>query len=213
MCKVCFKEIKNGCYHDFLNSGIICYNCLNALNPEFIEFKIDDVDALAIYEYSDFVKDKIYAYKGCGDFELNNIFVGPFINELRALYFNYEIVPVPSHKKGNHVVYMFSCLGLKINDIFYKSNEHKQSDHSYLERKEVGNYIHLKDEKTSLEGKNILLVDDICTTGSTLKACLKMLKELRPKRIKILVVAKRVFTEEEIENMKKSENYEKLEIV
>ena len=213
VCKMCFKEIKNGSYHDILNNGIICYNCLNKLNPEFIEFKVDGIEALSIYEYSDFVKESIYQYKGCGDFELCNVFVGPFVNELKLLYRNFEIVPAPSHKKENHVVYMFNCLGLPMHDIFYKSKEHKQSDQHYQQRKEVGKYIHLKEGFESIEGKNVLLVDDVCTTGSTLKACIKLLKTLKPKTIEILVIAKRVFSEEEINHLKTSEKITDLEII
>lgn len=203
VCKICFKEIKNGAYHDFLNNGVICYNCLREMNPEFIDFEIDGVSGLAIYEYADFVKTKIFEFKGCGDYELKNVFLGPFSPELRLIYRNYELVPVPSYKdkednKGDHVVDMFSCLGLKMHEIFIKTEKHKQSDQNYFERQKIGNYIKLKDELPDFTNKSILLVDDICTTGSSLKACLKLLKQLNPKRVKILVVAKRLLQPEEI---------------
>jgi len=35
-----------------------------------------------------------------------------------------------------------------------------------------------------------LLVDDIHTTGSTIDACLKMIRQGQPKDIKVLVIAK-----------------------
>ena len=214
VCKICFKEIKNGAYHDFLNNGIICYNCLNQLSPKFIEFKIDDTECLAIYEYADFVKEKIYQYKGCGDFELANVFIAPFLLELKALYHDFEIVLVPSHKEENHVYYMFSCLGLKMHDIFYKSEKHKQSDQKYKDRKEVYKYIHLKNEENiDFNGKKLLLVDDVCTTGSTLRSCIKMLKKLEPAKIQVLVIAKRVFSENEVEELKKHEGISHVEII
>lgn len=213
ICKICFKEIKNGAYHDFLNNGIICYSCLNQLNPSFIEFKIDDVECLAIYEYSDFVKEKIYQYKGCGDFELANVFVGPFALELKTLFRDFEIVLVPSHKEENHVSYMFNCLGLNMHDIFYKSENHKQSDQNYHKRHEVGKFIKFKEGKADLAGKKILLVDDVCTTGSTLKACIKKIKDLNPLNLKVLVIAKRVFSEEELNELRQKEGNKNIEIV
>ena len=213
ICKVCFKEIKNGAYHDFLTNGVICYNCINQLDPKFLEFCIDEMECLSIYEYSDFIKDKIFEYKGCGDFELANVFVAPFVNELRALYRNYEIVLVPSHKEENHVYFMFSCLGLKIHDIFYKSEKHKQSDQHYQARKEVGKYIKFRDNLPDLKGKKLLLVDDVCTTGSTLRACIQYLKTLSPEIIKVLVIAKRVFSEEEVEEIKRKEGVNHIDIV
>ena len=216
VCKVCFKEIKDGSYHSILNEGAICYSCLNEMHPEFIEFQIDDIEALSLYEYDGVIKERIYQYKGCGDFELNNIFVGPFVNELRFLYHNYEIVVAPSHnveKMGNHVIFMFQCLGLTIHDIFLKTEPIKQSDQSYFARKEICKYIKFKDDLPNLEGKNLLLVDDICTTGSTLKSCIKLLKELNPKKIKILVIAKRVFSEEEKAELARNSNGRELEII
>lgn len=211
ICKICFKEIKDGSFHDLLNNSAICYKCLNDLNPQFIEFEIDDIKAMAIYEYADVIKEKIFQFKGCGDYELKNVFIGPFVNELRYMYRDYEIVMAPSFKtedKGNHVKDIFECLKLPMHDIFYKTKKHKQSDQNYFGRLKVGEFIKIKDEIKTLEGKKILMVDDICTTGSTLKACINLLKNLNPVKIKVLVVAKRIFTEKEIEllNSKYSDN-------
>ena len=47
----------------------------------------------------------------------------------------------------------------------------------------------LKNKKV-LENKKILLIDDIYTTGSTVNECSKILKQGRPCKIGILVLAK-----------------------
>jgi len=44
--------------------------------------------------------------------------------------------------------------------------------------------------KNNLENKKIILIDDICTTGSTLDECTEVLKVLEPKSIWGLVIAK-----------------------
>lgn len=46
--------------------------------------------------------------------------------------------------------------------------------------------------KESLKGKNILLVDDVITTGATIDECCKTLRKAGPKNIFVLSIAKRV---------------------
>ena len=44
--------------------------------------------------------------------------------------------------------------------------------------------------KTLLKDKKILLIDDIYTTGSTVKECCKTLNQAQPKKIGVLTIAK-----------------------
>ena len=45
-------------------------------------------------------------------------------------------------------------------------------------------------ENVSLENHDVLIVDDIYTTGSTMKAAINLVEKLNPKEIKVLVLAK-----------------------
>jgi predicted amidophosphoribosyltransferase len=47
-----------------------------------------------------------------------------------------------------------------------------------------------QEHKNKIQGKKILLVDDICTTGSTLIECAKILQKLNPKSISGVVIAR-----------------------
>lgn len=115
------------------------------------------------------------------------------------------IVPAPSHESKNiergfnHVVEMFRCLDMKILDMFSKNKDVSQHNLSYIERQKIKDIIYLKNN-ANIENKKILLVDDILTTGATLKACINLLRPLKPKEIRILVLSKRKFDSSKLKN-------------
>ena len=56
-------------------------------------------------------------------------------------------------------------------------------------RRDISKYMELID-RPDLFNKKILLVDDVYTTGSTMKAAIDLVKQLHPKKIKVLVISK-----------------------
>jgi len=50
--------------------------------------------------------------------------------------------------------------------------------------------LEVRPRQLDFKNKNIILIDDISTTGATLKECTKALKPLKPKKIIGLVVAR-----------------------
>lgn len=150
---------------------------------------------MAMYYYDTTLRGLIYQLKGCFDIELAKSFLSTYAFELKMMYFNRYIVYAPSYEEDNkirgfnHVEEIFKVLKLKPLDILKKTEHHKQSDQSLKQRDEIKKYLKV-DYNGDLQGKHILLVDDIYTTGSTIRACLNLLKELHPKSIKILVLCK-----------------------
>ncbi len=55
--------------------------------------------------------------------------------------------------------------------------------------------LHPRVEKAILAGKIILLVDDVMTTGATIKACAKVLKKSGAKKVYVLTAARTVLGE------------------
>lgn len=72
--------------------------------------------------------------------------------------------------------------------VLKKNAPFKQSSLKIKERQEVMKKLSLLD-KEGLRNKNVLLVDDILTTGSTMKAAIQLVKEANPRRIRFLVIA------------------------
>ncbi len=155
---------------------------------------IGDIEAFYLYDYDDEVKEKLYQFKGCFDFELSKIFVIYFKNYLKLKYFGYFLVPAPSSKeanirrKFNHVEEMFSLLKMPMIKCIHKTKNVKQSDLHVNQRKQVSKRLKIDD--VSLVGKKILIVDDVYTTGSTVKAMIDLVKTKHPKQIKVLVMSK-----------------------
>ena len=173
----------------------ICPKCQDELNPRFISYKVDNYKALAVYEYTPFIRNIIYLYKGCFDYELNETFLNLYIKEIKIRFHGYSVIPIPSYieddkKRGfNHVIEAFKKVGLEVLPIIEKTAHQKQADQTAKKRKEIGKYLALK-EKINLENTKVLIVDDIYTTGSTMRATINMIERLNPKDIKVLVLAK-----------------------
>ena len=184
---LCFKDVKqNDLYHLSDMTLDICKNCLEDIRPKFERFDVLGYKALSIYEYDERIKALIYQLKGCFDVEIAHIFLLRYKTELSLWFRRYTIVPIPSFaeddelREFNHVEEMFKLLNLPMK---------KQANSTANQRKEIGKHLSLT-SNNKLYGEKILLVDDVYTTGSTMKAAVSLIQKLQPKTIKILVISK-----------------------
>ena len=173
----------------------ICSACQKEMEPKFIRFKVDGYKATSIYDYNPFIKKLIYQYKGCYDYELNKVFIEAFAREIKLRYFDYTLIPIPSFKKEdeergfNHVIEIFKNVRLPMLEIIEKTEKHKQATSTVNSRHKVYKVLALNSE-IDLSKKRILMVDDIYTTGSTMKSAINLVEKLNPKRIEVLAIAK-----------------------
>lgn len=111
------------------------------------------------------------------------------------------LIPVPLHpQKQRQRGYnqsewiargMYSVLGVPVDTTSVRrirSNETQARKQLYDRRKNVRN-IFVLDKTTHLQGKHILLIDDVITTGSTIGACAETLSAIPDIRINILGLA------------------------
>ncbi len=165
------------------------------MKASFFHWRIGRVHCYSLFPYNDTIRSLIYQFKGCGDFELSSTFFSYVLPFLRIRFHDYVIVPAPSSQSHNEtrgfnqVEAIAGHLGLPIACCLTKEGESKQSDLPLRERGKVNQSIHLK-EGFRLAGKKLLLLDDVYTTGNTVKACLRNLAKTRPKKMVVLTVAK-----------------------
>ena len=144
----------------------------------------------------------MYQFKGCKDYELKTVFLEYYKDYLNYKFKNYIMIPAPSYAKNdeergfNHVEEIFSVLNLKMMKCIHKTKQVKQADLTTKEREKIGSVLVADD--VNLSGKKILLVDDVFTTGSTIKAMIKLVREKGAKKIKVLLMSKTIDLEKRI---------------
>ena len=189
---MCFKE-----HHLDFTSVLVkvtmCQKCYQSLKVTYKKEKLEDCEVLSVYLYNEPLKSLLYNLKALGDIELVKPLLDRHMLYLKFKYRNYILLPAPSTKESeekrgfNHVGELFKDIG-PIYYLLEKSENFKQSDLSYIERQEVGKKIILHDGER-LKNKNVLIVDDLKTTGATIRAIILKIKPFNPKKIKILTLA------------------------
>lgn len=195
-CKLCFERIHLNGINSLLNNRMICQKCYNGFDLINKTEHINGIEVRYLYYYNDFLKKVIYQFKGCFDIELKDVFLDRLKYILRLIYKGYLLVPVPSYfesdnKRGfNHVEEIFSSLKLNYIKCIKKTKDIKQANLSKKQREKINKVLIIENGEI-LNGKKILIVDDIYTTGSTLNCCIELVRKYNPKLLKCLVLCKK----------------------
>ena len=197
VCKICFKDIEQNSFHYLLTQNpTICHDCFLSFGPVLKTFKVEKVKCYFLYYYNEKVQEILYRFKGCKDYELRSVFLEYYANYLNFKFSGYHIVPAPSTEKSdkergfNHVEEMFKMTKLKMLKIIHKTKERKQADLTTKERQKIGKFLSIDD--VDLRFKKILIVDDVYTTGSTIKSMIKLVREKGARTIKVLLMSKTI---------------------
>lgn len=191
-CLVCFNDIDQqpSLFHLFYQPTL----CLSCLNKFLIYNKCHDFHGYKItilYYYNDFFKQLLFQYKGQGDYALKDAFLNAY-PAFKIQYRQHLIALVPSSQQDDQrrgfnpnkmIVRSFS------NNIFtglYKSFAYKQT--SQKDRSQVSKIIKIKDGH-QLYNQNVIIFDDVITSGNTIMTCAKLIASFHPKTISIIVMA------------------------
>ena len=172
----------------------ICDECYQKLEQYKInKFYIkDNIEFFNIYKYEGTIRKKLLEYKFYDKSYLYNTFSKIILKNEKVCGFlkKYDIiisVPVDKKRKTkrgyNQVELIARKLGITYESktLIKQKNIVSQSELNRIQRKQniKGAFKLVNEEK--IKNKKILLLDDIYTTGSTVKECCKTLKNARTK--------------------------------
>lgn len=208
LCKDCLEELKK---YAIIEKKIL-YNSSNILNKfEKIENKLEKVEIISkiekmhIFRYEEKIRNLILQYKFNDKAYLYKTFCEFIVKNKKAFDFikKYDIIiPVPIHKKRlktrgyNQSELIAKELTKRTKLIFLKDvlvkkiNNNAQSTLNKKEREENAKNVYKLINSEKIKNKNVLIFDDIYTTGATINSCIKELEKVGVKNIGILTLAK-----------------------
>lgn len=178
----------------------------NDLCPECIRKERYFKQLRSPFYYKGIVKKYIHDYKYCNKPYYYKLFGKLLLDYMRSIdYTNFDyIISVPLHKiklrkRGYNqsmliAKYLSKRLSIPYLDILKRvTNTTKQSELSKSARQQnIINAFEVKNNKSLslIDDKNILLIDDIYTTGATINECTKLLMKYGAKNIYVLTISR-----------------------
>jgi len=190
VCQKCGKLLEDDMSKD------VCIDCIK--NTQYYD------KGLALFVYEGLVRDMIYRFKYGGHKEYAK-YLGEFLSEkIRKERLEEKIdliIPIPIHsnrrkKRGyNQCEELAKVISKKLNipmnaSVLIRKKETKpQSGLSFTQRKNnMKDAFELKNT-FDIYHKNILLIDDIYTTGATINSCSKLLKKKNANEVYFLTLS------------------------
>lgn len=177
VCKKCSRPLAK-LAPEFVK-GDLCNDCVRWEEDPRWEGLLQENKSL--YVYNEFLKECLSLYKYRGDYLIAKAFSEKIRKTLKQLSFDL-LVPIPLSKERlyergfNQSAALIEEAGFTAENVLRRIHGEKQSKKSRLERIHLQQVFQMADN-INIEGKKIVLVDDIYTTGSTLRHAAKVLVE------------------------------------
>ena len=195
-----------------IGESYLCEECVEKLEKEkMIVSKIekhlseDIIEYCYLFCYEGMIRQKILQYKFQNKAYLSKMFFEFFVKNEKVCRFleKYDIiisVPMSKKKKSQRGYNQSELIAKQIskytkisfeNQVLIKYQENNtQSTLTKKQRLENVKNVYKIQNEQKIKEKNILLFDDIYTTGATAKECAKVLKKAGAKTVGVLTIAK-----------------------
>ena len=191
----------------------ICKKCqvllINKIEVGIDDYTFDDTkyfnEHIYIFNYHGIMRDKILQYKFQDKTYLYKMFSKIIVNN-KKIYEKIKdydiIIPVPIHKKRKiergynqseliaKNISIENNISLNTISLQKEKNTVAQSTLNKQERRENIRNAYICKNKELIKNKNILIFDDVYTTGNTVNECSKALRSAEVNNIGILTIAK-----------------------
>ena len=148
---------------------------------------------VSLYQYNAFMKEYIARFKYRGDYELACLFA----RQLKRTIPKADLmIPVPlsterlAERGFNQARALGECAGFMLVEGLVRLHSEKQAKKTRRERMERQQVFALHPDAPDYEGKTVLLVDDIYTTGTTVRQAALILKEAGAVNVKSITIAR-----------------------
>jgi len=195
ICDECISELN-------IRTGVTIYNReIASEQDDYFSFDL----AYAVFPMSEVIRNLIHNFKYSDLPKIGAIlggFAKDFIIKTRIFSDTDFVLPVPLHKvkkrirgfNQSEILAKKISKGLKfklMSDlVLRKKFTRTQTKLTRKQRQENVADAFAFNKKFNIEGKNILLVDDVFTTGSTADSISKVLRKNNPKKIYVLTIAR-----------------------
>lgn len=170
-CRICSRNLAE-------LQDSLCYDCIRWERDSMWSGCLSSNHSLFIY--NDFIKEIIAKYKFRGDYAIAGAFAPYLMQQLAKMDFDY-LIPIPLsderlRERGfNQAKGLGEMAGYSCEEYLKRTHSEKQSKKTRDERINLAQVFQVLSDKEIL-GKHILLIDDIYTTGSTLRQAARVLR-------------------------------------
>lgn len=189
-CRICSRPFLH--LDGQFRHGNLCHDCLRWEEDPAWSSYLDKNES--IFQYNHFIKDVIARFKFRGDYIIAKVFSEPIRQTIAKLDYDL-LIPIPLseerlYERGfNQAEALLHASGFPSTSLLTRIHSEKQSKKTRAERIHFPQVFQISAE-INLEGKKVILMDDIYTTGSTLRHAAKLLKGAGAKHIQSLTLAR-----------------------